>query len=310
MKSGETMRESYITSGKLQPAYVGQPVLNANLVLEGGAMRGQFTAGVLDYFMDQGLVFRNVIGTSAGALTGFNYVAGQIGRTSFMNMKYCDDPRYMSMANVAQYGTALTREFFFEELPNELEPFDYHAFADSPMSLTAVSSNLETGEADYHRLDEGGSPRDISYLQATSAIPMFCKIVEVDGKRLLDGGICDSVPLHYSMEMGTTTKHVVVLTQDATYKKKPNALLPVAQKMYEEYPDFLERMAYRHFEYNLTYRRIRRLEVEGRIFVIRPKKPVEVSTMERDADKLFDLYCEGLSCAAESFDDLRAYLAQ
>lgn len=306
------MKHSYRTgpASERTPAYEGAPTIRANLILEGGAMRGQFTAGVLDFFMDNGIWCENVIGTSAGALNGYNYVAGELGRTCYLNTKYCDDPRYLSMRNFALTGSAIRRDFMFDELPNKLEPFNFEAFERSPVHLTTVASDLETGEADYHLMKEARSERELLYLQASASMPLVSKIIEVDGKKLLDGGPCDSVPLLYALLQGVADKHIVVLTQDAAYVKGPNKTMPLARRIYGDYPLFLERIEHRHHEYNRTYRWIAKLHEEGKIFVIRPPRPVTISNMEKDSEKLFALYEEGYAEAARCHESLIAYLEQ
>ena len=205
-------------------------------------MRGQFTAGVLDYFLEHGLFCDQVIGVSAGALNGYCYVSGEIGRTCFLNMKYCNDPRYLSMKSFVHTGNACGREFAFHEVPEKLDPFDFQAFKNSPITLTAVSSDLELGEADYHAVRDLGRNADLPYLIASSSMPLVSQIVEVDGKKLLDGGTCDSVPITYSLLTGRK-KHIVVLTQDATYEKGPNKLMPVLSQMYADFPTILSACA-------------------------------------------------------------------
>lgn len=300
------MKQSYSpTAHDRKPAYADGSILDVNLVLEGGAMRGQFTAGVLDFFMDHGVWCRDVIGTSAGALCGYNYVAGELGRTCFLNTKYCTDHRYLSMRNFALTGSAMGVDFMFDRIPNELDPFDYDGFDASPMRLTTVASDLELGEADYRIMRDG---HDTMHLLASASMPLVSKIVELDGKKLLDGGPCDSVPLLYSMLLGTTCKHIVVLTQDATYRKKPNKTMPLVRRIYADYPLFADRMEHRHFEYNRTYRWIERLHDAGDIFMIRPPEPVTVGSMERDPEKLFALYEQGYAEAARQWEDLQRYL--
>ena len=288
-----------------QPAWRGHATTHANLVLEGGAMRGQFTAGVLDFFMDKKLFCERVIGVSAGALCGYNYVAGEDGRTCYLNTKYCTDWRYLSMQSFVRTGNACGREFAFDEIPNRLEPFNYAAFDESPMRLVTVASNLVTGEADYHEFAD--SLADLPYLIASSSMPLVSRTVEVDGKPLLDGGTCDSVPLTYSLLTGAR-KHIVVLTQAADYVKGPNKLMALLRQRYHDYPYYLERLHLRHYEYNRLYRALPRLHDEGRIFVLRPPEPVTVSSMEKDADKLFALYEQGYATAARSWDALVRYL--
>ena len=288
-----------------QPAWRGHATTHANLVLEGGAMRGQFTAGVLDFFMDKKLFCERVIGVSAGALCGYNYVAGEDGRTCYLNTKYCTDWHYHSMQSFLRTGNACGREFAFDEIPNRLEPFNYAAFDESPMRLVTVASNLVTGEADYHEFAD--SLADLPYLIASSSMPLVSRTVEVDGKPLLDGGTCDSVPLTYSLLTGAR-KHIVVLTQAADYVKGPNKLMALLRQRYHDYPYYLERLHLRHYEYNRLYRALPRLHDEGRIFVLRPPEPVTVSSMEKDADKLFALYEQGYATAALSWDALVRYL--
>ncbi|MDO4443271.1 MAG: patatin family protein [Slackia sp.] len=290
------------------PAYAGAALTDANLILEGGAMRGQFTAGVLDFLMDNGIWCKNVYGTSAGALNGYSYIAGEIGRTCYLNTKYCGDSRYLSMRNFALTGSAIRKDFMFDAIPNTLEPFDFEAFRDSPMRLTTVASNLETGEADYHIMKEAQSERELSYLQASASMPLVSKIIEVDGKKLLDGGPCDSVPLLHAILSGTSDKHIVVLTQDASYVKSPNKTMPLVRRVYADYPLFIERMEHRHFEYNRTYRWIRRLHDAGEVYMIQPSTPVTISNMEKDPEKLFALYEQGYEEAAKRRDELIAYL--
>ncbi len=291
------------------PAWEGKEVTHANLVLEGGAMRGQFTAGVLDYFMEHGLFCDHVFGVSAGALNGYCYVAGEIGRTCFLNMKYCNDPRYLSLKSYVRTGNACGREFAFHEVPEKLDPFDFDAYRRSPIRLTAVSSDLDTGEADYHDVIDLADDGDLPYLIASSSMPMVSQIVEVDGKRLLDGGTCDSVPIVQSQLTGRD-KHVVVLTQAADYVKGPNKLMPALSQVYSDFPYYVDRLRYRHYEYNRTYRKLARMHDAGEAFVIRPQKPVTIHSMEHDQDKLLDLYAQGYAEAARTWDALQEYLAQ
>lgn len=292
-----------------EPAWKGKHATPVNLVLEGGAMRGQFTAGVLDYFLEHNLFCDQVIGVSAGALNGYCYVSGEVGRTCFLNMKYCNDPRYLSMKSFVHTGNACGREFAFHEVPEKLEPFDFQAFRDSPITLTAVSSDLELGEADYHAVRDLGRNADLPYLIASSSMPLVSQIVEVDGKKLLDGGTCDSVPIMHSL-LTERKKHIVVLTQDATYEKGPNKLMPVLTQLYGDFPYYLDRLRYRHVEYNRTYRQVARMHEAGELFVIRPQRPVEVRSMEHDQDKLLDLYAQGYAEAARTWNDLQEYLAK
>lgn len=290
-----------------RPAWTGRETTDADLVLEGGAMRGQFTAGVLDVFMDRGLFCKRTIGVSAGALCGYNYVAGATGRSCFLNVKYCDDWRYLSLKSFVRTGNAYGRAFAFEQIPGELEPFDVRAFDESPMKLVAVSSNLETGEADYHEL--ASTAEGLPYVIASSSMPLVSQIVEADGKLLLDGGTCDSVPYLFSLLTAPRErKRIVVLTQADGYVKSPNRLMPLLHQRYAEFPYYLERLQSRHFLYNRTYRAVARAHEEGTLFLIRPPEPVEVASMERDPAKLMALYEQGCREAVRLWDDLQRYL--
>ncbi len=303
-----SLERDYGPSGVTFPvAYRGHEATHANLVLEGGSMRGLFTAGVTDVFLDRGLFCENVIGTSAGALMGYSYVAGLTGRGAYINIKYCPDWRYLSLKSFVRTGNAFGRELFFDLILNRFDPFDYEAFDESPMRLVAVSSDIDTGEANYHELRD--SHEGIPYIMASSSIPIISETVEVDGLRLLDGGACDSIPVEYSKRTGAK-KHIVVCTQDDTYRKAPNKLMPLLRMRYPHCPAYLERLQNRHVEYNRTRRAVERMHEEGEVFLIRPDRPVEVASMESSQAKLLDLYEQGVEVAERCWPALEAYLAR
>jgi predicted patatin/cPLA2 family phospholipase len=294
------------TSAGYKPAWQDATLVeDCNLVLEGGAMRGQFTAGVLDCLMDNAILPTCAIGVSAGALNGFNYVAGSRGRTCYLNTKYANDWRYLSMRSFAATGNAFNVEFVFDEIPRKLDPFDFESYQSSPLSLITVASDLELGEADYTLLKDPDT--QIDYLRASAAMPLVSQIVEVDGKKLLDGGICDSIPIDYSKMTGAS-KHVVVLTQDATYIKGPNKAMPVVRRAYADYPYFADRVEMRHFEYNRAYRALARMQESGEIFLFRPPAPVAVASLEHDPKKLYDLWLIGYKEAQKNLEALTRYL--
>lgn len=287
-------------------AWEGRATTPVDLVLEGGAMRGLFTGGVLDVMADRGLLCDRVIGVSAGALYGYNYVAGTTGRGSFVNVKYCSDPRYLSLRSFMRTGNVYGRSFAFDEVPNRLERFRYASFDDSPMTLVAVSSDLDAGEADYHAFTNAED--DLPYLIASSSMPLVSRTVEVDGKRLLDGGTCDSVPIVYA-KMTRPGKKIVIRTQHASYRKRPNKLMALMNQRYAEFPDYLERASMRHYEYNRTCKMLERMHRDGEAFVISPPVPVQVSNIEHDPRKLLALYEQGVAEVARVWDDLERYLA-
>ncbi len=291
-----------------RPAYEGHEVLPVTLILEGGGLRAQFTAGVLDFFMEQGVVVDHVIGVSAGALSGTYYKAGLPERTAFLNMKYCDDDRFFSMKSFRETGNVCGREFLFHDIIDTLHPFDKAWFSDSPIRLTAVSTNLETGEADYHNVQT--LENDLDYLISSSSLPLLSKPVEVDGKLLLDGGTADSIPFAHAFEVDPTNKVIVVLTREAEYKKSKGKTLPVAERAYKEYPNYVECMKHRYYMYNKDHKAVLRLHEEGRIFAIMPEKPIGIKALERDRSKLLDLYAQGYEQAAKNWEALQEFLAK
>lgn len=287
------------------PAYIGKPVIDANLVLEGGAMRGQFTAGVLDFLMDKGVVCKRVIGTSAGALNGFNYASGAVARTCYITLKYADDWRYISAVSLFTTGNVYNRDYAFNVIPNKLERFDFMAFNNSPIELVSVSSDIEAGEAVYHVHKD--ALEDMPYLIASSSMPLLSRIVEVDGLKLLDGGACDSVPIDYALKTDVS-KQIVILTQDATFEKQPDSAYPAEAVRYAKFPNYLKRLKDRHLEYNAVYNRVKRMQAMGEIFLMQPEKPVTISKTEKDREKLLDLYLQGVEVAAKSWPALCRYL--
>jgi predicted patatin/cPLA2 family phospholipase len=288
-----------------QPAWKGATLLDCSLVLEGGAMRGQFTAGVLDYLMDEGALPRRTVGVSAGALNGFNYRAGIRGRSILLNTKYCTNWRYFSMRSYALTGSAFNSKFVFERIPQKLEPFDYDGYAASPLELVTVASDLVSGEADYFNLKDART--EIDYLRASSSMPLLSKIVETDNKKLLDGGICDSVPLDYAISWGGR-KHIVVLTQHDGYIKPDYKLMPLVRRVYKDYPYFIERFEHRSYEYNRSYRKVKRMKDAGEIFALMPPSPVQVESMEHDPRKLYHLYLVGYEQARRNWKAIQMYL--
>jgi predicted patatin/cPLA2 family phospholipase len=288
-----------------RPAWEEAQPIDCNLVLEGGAMRGQFTAGVLDFLMDNALLPKTVIGVSAGALNGLNYVAGSRGRSCYLNTKYCTDWRYLSIRSFMLTGNAFNVRQVFDRIPNKLDPFDFDAYAHSPLSLITVSSDLTLGEADYTVLRDART--QMGYLRASSAMPLVSQTVEIDGKKLLDGGICDSVPIDYSKMTGAQ-RHVVVLTQADGYVKEPNKLMPLVHRKYADYPLFVERVKYRHLDYNRVYRRVAHMHEHGEAFVIRPPAPVTVASMEHDPERLYRLWEVGYAEAQRNSGALQDYL--
>ena len=276
------------------------------LVLEGGGFRGIYTAGVLDVFLDEGMGFDGVIGVSAGAIHGCSYVSGQRGRSIRYYKKYCGDPRMMSIRNWLKTGNAVDTDFCYHQLPEVLDKFDEQAFTANPTAYYVTCTNLETGKAEYFHLKE--MHREIDYLRASASLPYFSQIVELGGKKYLDGGCADSVPVDAFENMGYR-RNVVVLTQPAGYRKKPEFQL-AAKLVYRKYPAFAKVLINRHEDYNRQMDRLEELEQQGRIFIIRPSSKLDIGRMENDVNKVQAVYELGVKNARDSMDALKAWLAK
>ncbi len=288
-----------------RPAYFGHDAVDANLVLEGGSMRVQFTCGVLDYFSDEGLFPKRVIGVSAGALSGFNYIVGARGRTCALNIGFSSDKRYMSIWSYLTSGNAFNVEMSFHDIPFEWIPYKLEEFTCSPCLLTAVATNLETAEAEYFDITD---PLDsMRYLQASSAMPFVSQIVDIDSKLYLDGGVADTIPIDWSINTGVE-KQIVVLTQDKTFIQKRNRFNELAWLWYRKYPEFAEKVTKRYTLVNNSRERCINLAKEGMIFLIMPPERIHLNTLERDARKLYEIYEMGYNQAKKQFKDLERYL--
>lgn len=270
-----------------------------SLVLEGGGMRGLYTAGVLDYFLDMGLIFEDIIGVSAGACNSVSYITGQRGRTLEINAGYCSDKRYISLLGLFTRGSIFNMDFLFDDIPNKLLPFDYDKFIESRCRLIAVATDCETGKGYYAPIKD--MRVDGIYVKASSSIPLVSPIVEVNGKKLVDGGPSDSIPIHYSVTSGFE-KHIIVLTQHKGYSKKKNRLYPLCKLALKKYPNLVNALKYRHIHYNNSLKLAEQLEKENKAIIIRPKKPVEISRFEKNPENLKKLYNIGYEDAKENFE--------
>ena len=276
------------------------------LVLEGGAMRGLFSAGVLDVMMENGIEFDAVMGVSAGAVFGCNFKSGQIGRSIRYNMRFCDDPRYCSFESLRKTGDLYNVQFCYDEIPNKLDPFDKEAYQANPMPFYAVCTNVETGKAIHKRLDNGDA-KDMEYFRASASMPVVSRIVEVDGYKLLDGGITDSIPLA-SMERRGYPRNVVVLTQPLGFVKKKSKMLPLIRVSMRQYPNVIRAMEVRHIRYNKQTAYVREQELAGNAFVIRPPYDLGISRTEDDPAELRRVYELGRKEMEERLPELREFL--
>lgn len=267
---------------------------NTGLVLEGGGLRGVFTCGVLDYFMDNGIRFPFTIGVSAGACNGLSYMSGQRGRAKASNIDLMDKYHYVGFKYLFTQKCIMDFKLLFEEFPEKIIPYDYDAYFSNPDRFVMVTTNCITGKAEYFE-EKTSSERVMDIVRASSSLPFVSPISYVDGIPMLDGGIADSIPVEYAMSQGYE-KLVVVLTRNRGYRKKAGSM-PLAKAVYRKYPALQKALSERNAIYNRTMDLIERLEDEGRITVIRPLKPVDVSRMEKDTDKLRALYQEGYDIA-------------
>ncbi|MDD7569599.1 MAG: patatin-like phospholipase family protein [[Actinobacillus] rossii] len=279
--------------------------MKTGLVLEGGAMRGLFTAGVLDVFLDEQIQVDGMVTVSAGALFGVNFPAQQRGRVLRYNLKYLNDKRYMGLHSLLTTGNVVNRDFAFYELPFTLDPFDQTTFSQSNIDFWVTLTNVETGEPEYIKITDAFAQMET--LRATSAMPMVSKMVEVDGRRYLDGGIADSIPLQKTFALGYD-KIIVVLTQPLAYRKKPSSMM-LFNLIYRKFPKLCERWANRYLEYNQAVERVIELEKQGKIFVIRPSVDLQISRLEKDPAKVQAMYDLGISDARKQMQALKDYLA-
>lgn len=275
------------------------------LVLEGGGMRGSYTAGVVDFLMEKNIYADGVIGVSAGACHACSYASKQIGRNQKIIDRFINDKRYMSFQSLMKTGDLFGVEFAYDKIPNELELYDYDAFTKQGMKLYAVCSNLETGKPEYLLCKE--MRKDVIYVRASASLPLLSRIVEVDGMKLLDGGATDSIPYKKFQEMGYD-KNIVVLTRGKEYRKGKNTLLPLIRRRYKAYPKFVEALENRHITYNACVDELEESEARKEIFVIRPSKPIKIGRLEKDKDKLMNLYKEGYHDAKMMYQDILDYL--
>lgn len=278
------------------------------LVLEGGAMRGLFTAGVIDVFLENNIIFDAAVGVSAGAAFGCNYKSGQIRRAIRYNTRFCRDKRYCSALSLIKTGDMFGARFCYHDIPEKLDVFDNEAFNNSPVDFWVVCTDVTTGKAVYHRCGDIDY-NELEWIRASASMPIAARIVEVGGYRLLDGGISDSIPLRF-MESRECGKNVVVLTQPRDYVKKPAGGMKLMKLKYRKYPELLKAVENRHKMYNGELRYIRSAEEKGTAFVIAPPEALPVGHIEHDPDVMREVYRIGRRIANENLDALKSFLTE
>lgn len=280
--------------------------IRTGLVLEGGSMRGLFTTGVLDVFLENGIEFDGAVGVSAGAVFGCNYKSKQKGRALRYNKRFCQDKRYCSIENLIKTGDLFGIDFCYRKIPYMLDIWDEKTYRENPMKFYVTCTNVLTGKPVY-KLCRTGDAKDIQWFRASASIPMLSRVVKVDGKMLLDGGIGDSIPLKY-MEKKGYNRNLVILTQPIEYVKKKNKFIPFAKVLLHKYPNMVKALANRHNMYNAETKYVREKELAGEILVIRPEKPLDVSGIVRDPERLERAYQQGRKVALKRLDEIKKYL--
>lgn len=282
--------------------------MKKGLILEGGAMRGMFTAGVIDVLMEEGIEFDGAIGVSAGAAFGCNYKSRQIGRVLRYNVRFCKDKRYSGLYSLRKDGNIYSASFAYGLVPLKYDPFDFETYEANPMEFYVVCVDVETGEPVYHKY-LGWDDHGFDWIRASASMPLVSEIVEINGQKLLDGGMADSVPIQYFESIGYD-RNVIVLTQPYNYVKKKNKLVRVMRRKYRKYPKMVDTVARRHIVYNETLSYIKGKEACGEVLVIRPDAPLEIGKLCKDPKKIREVYELGREVATREMEKIKAFLKQ
>lgn len=276
------------------------------LVLEGGAMRGLFSAAVTDVFTEQGILLDGMTGVSAGATFGCNYLSNQPRRALRYCIRYRLDPRFCSVASLLFTGDMFSAEFCYHTLPEKLDPVDSAAFIERGAPFYIVCTDVESGQPVYHRC-KSLAGTELEWIRASASMPLASRIVRVGGHALLDGGVSDSIPLKFMQQSGFR-KNVVVLTQPRSYRKQPNSVMPLIRAVYRRYPALIRAMERRHLMYNEQLREVAAAEKAGTAFVIRPPQALAIGHTSHNAAKLRAVYAVGRKTALDVLPALREYL--
>lgn len=274
--------------------------MRTGLVLEGGGMRGLFTAGILDVMMERGIKVDGIVGVSAGACFGCNYVSKQPGRVLRYNMKLKDDPRYMGLRSLIRTGNLLEAEFAYHTLPDILDPFDKQAFAQSPVEFHVVCTDVYSGMPVYQQLKAPVDYEFMEWIRASSALPLVSRPVEINGHLLLDGGISDSIPVQYFQRRGFE-HNIVVLTQPKGFTKRRTRLMPLFRLFMRKYPAIISAMERRHLMYNAQLEYLAHEEKAGRITVIAPDATLPIGRTNQNATRMQHVYRMGRTAAEKVF---------
>lgn len=278
------------------------------LVLEGGAMRGLFTSAILDVFLDEGITVDGMIGISAGATFGCNFLTKQRGRALRYCLNYVKDPRFCSVPSLLLTGDMFGAEFCYHTIPEQLDPIDNETFLANGVPFYIACTDVHTGRAVYHQCRDMLDRGELEWVRACASMPLASRIVKAGNYEMLDGGIADSIPLKY-FEYKGYQRNIVILTQPKGYVKQPNSTMPLARTVYRKYPALLRAMERRHIMYNKQVAHVCEAEENGTAFVIRPPEKLPVSHVTHDPEKLRAVYAIGRETGLSVLPALRAFLA-
>ena len=277
------------------------------LVLEGGGMRGLFTAGILDVLMENNVTFDGVVGVSAGATFGCNFISHQIGRTLRYNMSQRKNPKYMGIRSLIKTGDYVGGEYAYHVLPTKLDVFDFEAFEKNPTEFHVVTTNVRTGEAIYHRIDKVDYT-GMEWIRASASMPIISRPVAIGDYEMLDGGIADSIPLRYFESEGFK-RNIVILTQPKGFKKKLTKLMPVFKATMRKYPAIIEGMSKRHLMYNRELDYISQQQKAGKCLVICPSATLPIGRTSLNAKKMQHVYDMGRKAGEDNLEAIRKFIA-
>lgn len=279
--------------------------MKRGLVLEGGAMRGLWTAGVIDVMMEHGIEPDGLIGVSAGAAFGCNYKSRQIGRAIRYNMRFAKDSRYSGWRSLFTSGDYFNAEFGYHIVPKQYDIFDDDAFDKNPMEFIAVCTDVETGKPVYQPLTKA-TPITYDWIRASASMPLMSRIVELEGKKLLDGGVGDSIPLEYFESIGYD-RNVVILTQPLGFQKTHNKLMPLMRIALRKYPNMIKAMDERHIMYNQELAYVAQAEQEGRCLVIRPDGKIPIGHISHNPEEMRHVYDLGRTVGERYIERIKAF---
>lgn len=282
--------------------------MKSGLIMEGGALRGMFTAGVIDVMMENKIKFDGAIGVSAGAAFGCNYKSNQIGRVIRYNKRFCNDKRYCGWGSWLKTGDFYNAEFDYNVVPKTLDIFDSEEFGKNPMEFYVVATDANTGKPVYQKLNDGGD-RDLLWIRASASMPVLARLVDIDGNKYSDGGTSDSIPIKFFEKLGYD-RNIVILTQPEGFIKKKNNLMPIINMALRKYPNLVDAIKTRHERYNETTAYISKKEKEGSIIAIRPPELLEIKPGEKNPDELERVYQIGRKVGIDNLDKVKDFLSR